>query len=220
MRSSRIGAILERCVGPDVLDIGCSGGLQETEPEVWSESWLHGHLRSRFPELWGVDLSERRLGIMRANGHTNLVAMDAQHLELGRLFDTIVAGEIIEHLENPGLFLRCARNHLKPDGRIVLTTPYVFGVSYLAYAYLKYPKTCSNPEHTMWFCPATIRQLADRCGLTVLECKLVADFHAPEGSPRRPYFAMLRLLRLLRRLIPARVRSTNMVVVLAAAPEP
>lgn len=38
-------------------------------------------------------------------------------------FDTVVAAEIIEHLENPAAFLRGARKVLKDRGRLIISTP-------------------------------------------------------------------------------------------------
>ena len=38
-------------------------------------------------------------------------------------FDTIIAGELIEHLENPSAFLRGCHKVLKDCGRLLITTP-------------------------------------------------------------------------------------------------
>jgi len=38
-------------------------------------------------------------------------------------YDVILAVEIIEHLENPFHFVRTLKNHLNPNGLIILTTP-------------------------------------------------------------------------------------------------
>lgn len=40
-----------------------------------------------------------------------------------RSFDTIIAGEIVEHLENPAALLRGCHHALKDDGRLLVTTP-------------------------------------------------------------------------------------------------
>ena len=67
--------------------------------------------------------------MLKAMGYPNLHAGDAQTFRISAMFDTIVAGEVIEHLENPAQFLARAHEHLKPDGRLVLTTPYAFDFS-------------------------------------------------------------------------------------------
>ncbi len=46
-------------------------------------------------------------------------------------YDTILAGEIIEHLGNPKHFLSESYRILKKNGRIILTTPNMIGLPYL-----------------------------------------------------------------------------------------
>jgi 2-polyprenyl-3-methyl-5-hydroxy-6-metoxy-1,4-benzoquinol methylase len=49
-------------------------------------------------------------------------------------FDGIAAIEVIEHLENPMKFLRDCKTFLKPEGRLLLTTPNILDPrSYFAY---------------------------------------------------------------------------------------
>jgi 2-polyprenyl-3-methyl-5-hydroxy-6-metoxy-1,4-benzoquinol methylase len=38
-------------------------------------------------------------------------------------FDTIIAGELIEHLKKPELFIKEANRLLKKDGKLIITTP-------------------------------------------------------------------------------------------------
>jgi 2-polyprenyl-3-methyl-5-hydroxy-6-metoxy-1,4-benzoquinol methylase len=157
--------------GPSVLDIGCAGQADDQrswEIEVRSAEWVHGRLRQQFPQVFGIDITEERPALLRERGFDQLYKQSAESFELPQRFDTIVAGEVIEHVASPGLFLERARAHLLPGGRIVLTTPNTFSAIAIMYALLKYPRTCSNPEHTMWFCPQTLSVLAERCGLRVL----------------------------------------------------
>ena len=41
----------------------------------------------------------------------------------GMPFDAVVATEIIEHLENPRAFLRSCKEILKPNGKVIISTP-------------------------------------------------------------------------------------------------
>ncbi|MDQ3061302.1 MAG: class I SAM-dependent methyltransferase, partial [Acidobacteriota bacterium] len=47
----------------------------------------------------------------------------------GKQFDAIVAIEIIEHLENPYLFLRECAKFLKPNGLLIITSPNVESIT-------------------------------------------------------------------------------------------
>jgi SAM-dependent methyltransferase len=209
---SRVEAVLRNIQGPDVLDIGCSGQA-EFRSSFESPDWLHGRLKEAFPDVWGLEYDPDNVQALHEAGYTNVVQGDAQSFVLDRRFDTIVAGELIEHVERPGDLLSRAAEHLKPGGRVVITTPYAFSFLFVVYAWLRYPKTCSNPEHVTWFCPATLTELARRADLVVDRFELVEDYRADLPSPW--YRAFLRVYRLVRRLIPMRMRANHMLFVLA-----
>ena len=196
--------MLEWVEGPDVLDVGCAGGAVAPE----SPEWLHGRLRTDFPTIVGIDLSADRIEEMRALGFTSVHCADAQDFQLERSFDTVVAGELIEHLSAPAAFLGRAANHLKPGGRIVLTTPYPFSAHHVLYALLKYPRTCSNSEHAMWFCPSTLPVLAARVGLKVTHWELLEDYPGGAGLKTKVFTVLVRPL------LPRRLRCNAMLFVL------
>ena len=214
--SHRIRSILRVSCGPSVLDVGCTGGLQSDSPDIGDPLWLHGYLRKAFDDVWGVDLSPTKIAVLEEAGLTNLIAADAQELDLKQRFDTIVAGEVIEHVPAPDRFLASLARHLKPGGRIVLTTPYVFGLPQVLYAWSRYPSTCSNEEHVLWLCPTTMTELARHAGLTVAHWELVEDV-----SPA-PQTALYRLFRgvypVARRMLPLRLRASTMLVILEPSP--
>lgn len=210
--SRRIPAVLRHATGPSVLDVGCTGGLQADSPDIGGVLWLHGHLRNTFPDVWGVDLSPAKIAALEEAGFTNLVAADAQDLDLGRSFDSIVAGEVIEHVADPGRFLACLARHLKPGGRLVVTTPYVFGLPQVLYAWSRYPSTCSNEEHVLWLCPTTMTELGRQAGLAVTHWELVEDV---SPVPQTVLYRMFRAVYpVARRLLPLRLRASTMLAVL------
>ncbi len=204
----RADAILRWVRGPRVLDVGCAG--HTVEPD--SKHWVHGRLRSHFPGVVGIDFSAYNVEFLRSLGFSNVSVQDAETFSVPGLFDTIVAGELIEHLSNPGKFLERARDHLAPGGRIVLTTPYPFSLLCITYAFFKYPRTCQNPEHTCWFCPHTIGELARRARLKIVHFELIEDYR--NDDPSMKYRVLVRLLRFLGSLVPERLRSNCMLLVL------
>jgi SAM-dependent methyltransferase len=213
----RAESILGWVRGPNVLDVGCAAHV----PEPGNPYWIHGWLRDKFPGVAGIDISEKNIEFLRQRGFGNLHVASAETFELADRYNTIFSGELIEHLANPGAFLARAREHLSADGRIVLTTPYPFALLYQAYAFLKYPKTCQNLEHTCWFCPQTLTVLAEREGLRVIHWELIEDYRLDDPSWK--YRMFVRLVRIFRLLIPRRVRNNTMLFVLeraSAGPDP
>ena len=207
--TNRADVILRWVSGPDVLDIGSAGNT----PRPSSDAWVFGRLFGRFPSVVGIDISEQNVTTLKALGFSGLQVADAQSFSLDQEFDTIVAGEVIEHLENPRQFLASARAHLKPSGRLVLTTPYAFGLLNWGYALIRFPTMCINPEHTMWFCPRTLKELAGRAGFAVEHWELLLDLPDEPNPPVLLKRAVVALFRVFARLLPKRLRCNGMLFV-------
>lgn len=201
--------ILQHVVGPDVLDVGCSG--HEIKPG--SPYWLHGRLQSKFPATIGIDIDQENINQLLDLGYENIYLQDAEEFAVDKKFDTIVAGELIEHLANPGRFLQRCRMHLKPGGRVIITTPYVFSLMYILYALVKYPRTCQNPEHTVWFGLQTLTELANRNGFIVSHWELIQDYELDNPSLLYRWFA--RMVTTIGRVtLPKRLRNNNLFFIL------
>jgi 2-polyprenyl-3-methyl-5-hydroxy-6-metoxy-1,4-benzoquinol methylase len=206
---TRADKILEWVKGPAVLDVGCAGHL----PKPNSPYWLHGKVREKFPKVLGLDLNEENVELLRAQGFNDIYVGNAENFELDQKFDTIVAGELFEHLANPGLFLAQCEKHLKKNGRLVISTPYSFSLLYVLYAVLKYPRTCQNTEHTLWLCPQTFQELARRYDFQIIHWELMEDYEFDNPSALYRFFARF-VTTFGRLLLPARLRQNNMFFVL------
>jgi SAM-dependent methyltransferase len=210
----RSDEILKWVKGPKVLDIGCTSHKIEIE----SPGWLHGRLRERFPDVVGIDISRENVESLRKAGFTNLSVQSAESFELQDKFDTVIAGELIEHLANPGMFLQQAQRHLKDGGAVVLTTPNPFSVAYFLYAFLKFPRTCQNLEHTCWFCPRTMTELAKRAGFKVSHFELIDDYDPDNCSFLYRQFG--RLMKLSSPVLPERLKKTMLFVLVPTNGDP
>jgi 2-polyprenyl-3-methyl-5-hydroxy-6-metoxy-1,4-benzoquinol methylase len=206
----RADEVLQFVRGPEVLDIGCAG--HQVNPS--QRDWLHGRLREHF-KVTGIDISESNVALLRQLGFDRLHVQSADAFDLGAKYNTIVAGEVLEHVSNPGQFFARVRKHLLPNGRLVLSTPYVFSLMYAFYAFDHFPKTCENGEHTCWFCPKTIAELSRREGLEIESWRLIDDYNERVVSFK--YRAYWKVVRSLGRLLPDKLTKTNMIVVLRHA---
>lgn len=153
----RTKAILKRIpTGGSLLDIGCA---QHDAKERSNPNWLHGHLYDLADDVLGVDYLESDVERLQEAGY-NVVAQNAEQLDFDETFDTVVAGELIEHLSNPGQFLDSVYDHLKSDGQLVLSTPNPWSL-HRFYQTFSGEVYC-NPEHACWFDERTLRQLLHR----------------------------------------------------------
>lgn len=158
----KIAWIIDQIEGRDVLDLGC---VSHDPQNYRSPYWLHKALAGKAQSLLGMDLSEQGVSFLAERGF-NVVHGDAQSFELGRQFDCIVAGDLIEHLEDFSGFLESCKRHLRPGGALLISSPNPWYWRNIAKSILS-DEVPSNIEHTCWLCPRTLRQLVGRHGLTV-----------------------------------------------------
>lgn len=195
----RFEAVRPLVTGGSVLDIGCASRFGRPD-------WLHGLLAAEVPDLVGIDINEVTLAKVAAEGYDVRVG-DARAFDLGRRFDVVFAGELIEHLDDVGGFLRSARRHLAPRGRLVLTTPNAFYVGNFVYRVGGQAQV--HPEHTCWFCEDTLRRVLDMNGFT----DVVITYTGHE-SPTRLRSAVTWTAR---HALPARLAFDTIIVVASAA---
>lgn len=158
----KIRFCVEYCRDKDVLDLGC---VQHDPANYQSKYWLHKALRSVSRSIVGMDLYEDGVSYLSSLGY-DVVAGNAEHFDLGRQFDVIVCGDLIEHLQNLHGLLESCKRHLRRDGYLLISTPNPWYWRNVAKAFL-HGRVSNNPEHTMWLCPVTLSQLVSRHGMQV-----------------------------------------------------
>jgi SAM-dependent methyltransferase len=175
------------CRGKRVLHLGCTN-WPYAAGAIESGDLLHLRLKTVAAELHGLDLDPAGLGALQALGVGHLHEGDLERLDdidLTGPFDVIVAGEVIEHLANPGLMLRGVRRWLGPDSRLVLTTVN----AYCAFRFAQYAfrgrggvREPVHPDHVAYYSYATLTRLVER------ESLVIDRFHFYDlGIEHRPH---------------------------------
>ncbi len=77
-------------------------------------------------------------------------------------FDTVVAGELIEHLDCPRAIFDVARDVLRPGGHLVITTPNPYGRVRVRAGQLGI--TWENVDHVTYIAPSGVVEMAERAG--------------------------------------------------------
>src|SRR3989344_7708517 len=149
----------------EVLDIGCiEHDLERKDKE---RIWVHDFLRQNAKHVVGIDILKKDIETLKKQGY-DVYCQNAETFKLNKKFDVIFAGELIEHLSNPGLFLEKCKLHLKKDGFLILTTPNAFTLSRILEEIIFFtndPK--ENPDHTIWYSPTVIKELLRRYDINI-----------------------------------------------------
>ena len=166
----------------NVLDVGCVNEPMGPMGEEQDHDWLHRLLCLKAKHVKGTDLLESEVMRLQQMDYDVVVA-DAETMRLDERFDVIVAGELIEHLANPGMFLDRARDHLKSDGKLILTTPNVWRIiNFVGVAIKKLPL---HRQHTCFYDRKTLTQLLERHAFRIEKFEFVTV------SPRRRFTVFL-----------------------------
>jgi SAM-dependent methyltransferase len=165
------------CRNRDVLDLGCIAHSYERAIKD-GDKWLHKQIRRVARSLTGLDKLPVDAEKLNAEGY-DIVIGDAENFALGRTFDVIVAGDLIEHLANIGAFLRCVENHMHDDSVCIISTPNPFNVEQAMKAIFE-NHIVVNREHTCWLDPCVMYETIARSGLRI------ADFYWVETVFKGP----------------------------------
>jgi 2-polyprenyl-3-methyl-5-hydroxy-6-metoxy-1,4-benzoquinol methylase len=187
--------VIEKFIkGVSVMDLGCVDSRKARhnaeERFEYKANLLHKRVAEANPDTLGVDIDPEGAAVLNKQGYHVIVA-DVETMDLGKQFDTIIAGEIIEHLENPGLFLRNMHKHLKPGGVIIVSTPNPFYAG-SAWKIWRYGKPAVHEEHMGWQDPTTLSQLLKRRGFEPFEGYWIQPHPAVLKTWKRflrPYFS-------------------------------
>lgn len=163
--------VISKHINGRILDVGHSVGP------------LHDEIAKRAQHVVGIDIEIKKY-------RQNTVKGDAQNMPLqSKSFDTVLAGELIEHLYKPEDFVAECKRILKKGGKLILTTPN--RKSLINRVFRAYHK----PAHIILFTKQELMQLLDKNGFEIEEYTVFPyTEESSEGSRHKWFFAVRKMM--------------------------
>jgi SAM-dependent methyltransferase len=165
----RFTLLKKTCEGKRVLHLGATD-YPVTESAIATNRFLHTHLCEVADMVVGLDLAETAIEMLRSkHGITNIRPGNIERPEdyPAGPFDYVVAGEIFEHLNNPGLALSAVSRCLAGKGALVITVPNAYSLKGFCRA------ACGHewihPDHVLHHSASTLNTLLNRHGFVPIK---------------------------------------------------
>jgi 2-polyprenyl-3-methyl-5-hydroxy-6-metoxy-1,4-benzoquinol methylase len=164
---ARLRKLAALASGSEILDLGCS-------------QYMNPDLVQSGRTVTGLDMNQPK-GDVRYDRFLVGDVFELGKLDDGRRYDTIVAGEFIEHVERPYDLLRTLRECLKPGGRLLLSTPNPMSPPVLMFEWALSHRRFYSEDHTYYFAPRWVERMLERTGFQVKDVKGIGLW--PLGVP-------------------------------------
>ncbi|WP_108811407.1 bifunctional 2-polyprenyl-6-hydroxyphenol methylase/3-demethylubiquinol 3-O-methyltransferase UbiG [Sphingorhabdus sp. Alg231-15] len=155
---------LRPLAGKRVLDVGCGAGLV-CEP-----------LARMGASVIGLDAAPENIAAAKAHAEPQRLDIDYRNIGIETFgesgFDLVTSLEVIEHVDDPDMFVAGLANALTPDGLMIVSTPNRTAMSKLMLVDLaemtgRIPK--GTHHHDQFFTPGELEELLGQAGLQVID---------------------------------------------------
>jgi len=174
MPVNRDDFLVQQCIDRRVLHLACASA-PFTQALHQSNQLLHGKMSAVSSRIAGVDRNVQSLSYLRSHGFQHLFDADllcaddiaclAERLPWRP--DLLVAGELIEHLDQPGPALQIVSRLMSVGTDLILTVPNAFSAKSFLRVLLGHEKV--SADHVAYYSLTNLNELASRNRLAVSE---------------------------------------------------
>lgn len=187
----RTSCILGAVKDKNVLHIGCCDHIPLIEKKIQNKQWMHGLLDENCKCAIGVDINKKAINYVNSRKFAKNTVYCTDVSQNGGLdmipdmdYDFIVLGEILEHVNNPVLFLEGLSNNVKQlkcakSVKYIITVPNVFSVQKRI---IRQNIEFINSDHRYWFTPYTIAKVMICAGIVPKICLFASYGKGGNGS--------------------------------------
>jgi hypothetical protein len=196
---NRIDYLCDYARGKRIVHVGCVDHIPLITEKLKNNTWLHRRLDEVSKEVLGIDNSLEGIQYMKEQlGYDNVVYEDILegdiHESLKREWDSMIMGEILEHVDNPVAFLSRIRERYSTYVKeLVITVPNALSIKNSFYA-VKHTEYI-NTDHRYWFTPYTLTKILIRAGFKPLYHDFTTYYPVSNRNPIRKWFLKSMLNR-------------------------
>jgi len=210
-------SILEKLSqGKNIVHLGCVDHLQIINSKIERNLWLHSRLCNKAKRCLGVDINQEGVNYVKNTlGYKDVICLDILMEERNMIqnnkWNYMVMGEILEHVDNPCLFLKAIKE--KYEGcieRLIITVPNAFSWQNVKYSFLD--RECINSDHRYWFTPYTLAKILSQAGIEVEEFWLCN----PSDSYHKGISKIVHIRSFMRKILLGRYPLMRQTLVMVA----
>lgn len=155
------------------IHLGATDHLNLIDKKIKENKWLHKIISENTEKTVGIDINQKAVDYCHSIGWNNIICADIfkdnqvimESLGGGvERYDYIIAGEMLEHIDNPVQFLKEINNNYREIAdKIIITVPNAFSIFNFLTALSG--KEAINTDHRYFFTPYTLCKITYIAGM-------------------------------------------------------
>ena len=169
--------IIPRIQDKKVIHVGCADHIEVVDEKIRKGIWLHNIITEKSEKVIGVDINDTAIDyLQKEHNISNVISGDISKEVFPEIrsesWDYVLFGEILEHLDNPVMFLSGFKDTYRGYvDKFIVSVPSI--MTRVRYRYMMEHKEIINSDHRFWFTPYTSLKILARSGYTPEEIHFV-----------------------------------------------
>tara|TARA_R100000656_G_scaffold41146_1_gene34426 strand:- start:114 stop:743 length:630 start_codon:yes stop_codon:yes gene_type:complete len=166
------------CVNKNVLHLGYVAH-DNYQAMIQNNAWLHSELSEVALSITGIDYLSKEVKELCKLGYDGYTAnvMRLENLNLDKKFDVVVCGDLIGHIENPGLMLEGIKKFMDKNAILAITCPNPYSLARIMKIFQKkLDRDWINDELVSWHSFGTLEHLLIRANYKIRDSGYYAGY--------------------------------------------
>ena len=209
--------VCDKILNKEIMHIGCTGGLlDEVSIKEYPKSFIKEEdthfIFSKFAnEISGLDISEDKILFYKQSnmpGKYYVSDITSNNFNHDKKYQSVVFGEVIEHLDNVGQSLKNIEKILSKDGELIITTVNAFDIKIILKMFFNYESV--HNEHTAYYSYSTLKRVLE------MNNYYIAEFYFAENERKKTNDIMLLLSNMFGRIFSTLFKQFSQGIVVVA----